>query len=130
MGGIVGYLRQDSKITECSFDGTIEATGDYVGGIYGNNYRADTVSGCSVSGLISGGNYTGGISGTGGGRYSTSSATVKGLENVGGITGAGGAYRCTATGDVSGTDCVGGISGGGSGSINEQRQAMSAGQTA
>ena len=119
VGGIVGYLRQDSKITECSFDGTIEATGDYVGGIYGNNYRADTVSGCSVSGLISGGNYTGGISGTGGGRYSTSSATVKGLENVGGITGAGGAYRCTATGDVSGTDCVGGISGGGSGSIND-----------
>ena len=119
VGGIVGYLRNESKITECSFDGTIEATGDYVGGIYGNCYRPDTVSGCSVSGLISGGNYTGGISGTGGGRYSTSSATVKGLENVGGITGAGGAYRCTATGDVSGTDCVGGISGGGSGSIND-----------
>ena len=52
-GGVAGFVGQGAKITDCSFQGTVETTVDnraiagYTGGIAGYNFG--TISGCSVS---------------------------------------------------------------------------------
>lgn len=83
VGGISGSKGQsmgDYKIIGCTFSGTVIATGNYVGGISGGGYAATgmsswgglgsapntpcaTITGCRVSGSISGGDYVGGILG-------------------------------------------------------------------
>lgn len=80
VGGIVGYACGTTKITNCSFDGTI-ATGDsssssynYFGGIVGDTYSQVTIENCQADGTIFGnGTYMGGIVGR---NYGTSAQDV------------------------------------------------------
>ena len=80
VGGIVGYACGTTKITNCSFDGTI-ATGDsrsssynYFGGIVGETNSQVTIENCRTDGTIFGnGTYIGGIVGR---SYGTSAQDV------------------------------------------------------
>ena len=80
VGGIVGYACGTTKITNCSFDGTI-ATGDsssssynYFGGIVGETNSQVTIENCRTDGTIFGnGTYMGGIVGR---SYGTSAQDV------------------------------------------------------
>jgi len=60
IGGLVG--RNNGKIYNCSFDGTIAAS-DYVGGLVGINKLSGMISECTCSGFITGEHFTGGICG-------------------------------------------------------------------
>ena len=87
VGGIVGYACGTTKITNCSFDGTI-ATGDsssnsynYFGGIVGETNSQVTIENCQAAGTIFG-------NGT----------------NMGGIVGR--SYGTSAGIDVTITDCI------------------------
>ena len=80
VGGIVGYACGTTKITNCSFDGTI-ATGDrssssynYFGGIVGETNSQVTIENCQAAGTIYGnGTCMGGIVGR---NYGTSAQDV------------------------------------------------------
>lgn len=80
VGGIVGYACGTTKITNCSFDGTI-ATGNssssnynYFGGIVGETNSQVTIENCRTNGTIFGnGTYMGGIVGR---SYGTSAQDV------------------------------------------------------
>ena len=77
VGGICadkGQSMGPCSLYDCTFDGTIEASGKYVGGILGAGYGGTgwgfaknspwpTVVNCKASGTIAGGNYVGGILG-------------------------------------------------------------------
>lgn len=77
IGGISGSKGQsmaDYKIINCAFYGTVEATGNYVGGIAGGGYDGGsfgpsantpsvTIQDCTVSGTVKGGDRVGGIFG-------------------------------------------------------------------
>lgn len=79
VGGIVGNQGQsmaDFEILNCSFEGTVVATGNYVGGIAGGGYGGTgwglvtapnasgvTIKNCTNTGSITGGNAVGGIFG-------------------------------------------------------------------
>ena len=74
VGGLVGIKGQSMGLCEVKnsrFDGTVNATGDYVGGIIGEGYSVSsapntlgvTIENCKVSGNITGANYVGGIFG-------------------------------------------------------------------
>ncbi len=79
VGGIVGDKGQTMgpfEIKNCVFDGTIEASGNNVGGIVGGGYAGTgfglesapntpcvTIQNCAVSGHVTGRNYVGGIFG-------------------------------------------------------------------
>ena len=74
VGGLVGEKGQSMgacSFANCAFDGEIVATGNYVGGIIGRGYTADSapntpavsVQNCYVTGTISGLDYVGGIFG-------------------------------------------------------------------
>lgn len=87
---------------------------DYVGGLAG--YNKGTLTGCCVTGLVSGNQCVGGVVGYTLGTVvdSYSAASIAGQEDVGGL--AGGAWgrieRCYAVGLVSGSEDVGGFGGG------------------
>ncbi|MDD4377541.1 MAG: DUF4430 domain-containing protein [Eubacteriales bacterium] len=108
VGGIVGTM--DNALGECTvksskFHGTVEATGNNVGGIIGGGYQnasapnglRPTIINCSSDGNINGANNVGGI--TGGDLYVAQSwdphsivgnvftGKVSGKSNVGGIIG-------------------------------------------
>ena len=113
-GGIVGYARSLSKITNCVNKGKISSTKGYIGGVVG--YLTGTVTNCGNEGAVTGGaTNIGGVAG-----YVGSGSSIKGCYNkaavnstyasgasaqVGGI--AGNAYssvtieNCYNTGDVS-----------------------------
>lgn len=79
VGGICGSKGQTMgtfAITGCTFDGTVVATGNYVGGICGHGYGGTswgiasapntpmvTIQDCVCSGSVTGGDYVGGILG-------------------------------------------------------------------
>lgn len=74
VGGLIGFKGQsmgDCVVENCEFDGKVIATGDYVGGIIGSGYSADsvpntpcvTVQNCLVSGSVTGNDKVGGILG-------------------------------------------------------------------
>ena len=79
VGGLVGNQGQsmaDCRIEDCTFDGTVEATGNYVGGILGGGYagtgwglvtapngRTPSIISCRFEGSVHGGNAVGGIFG-------------------------------------------------------------------
>ena len=79
VGGLVGNQGQsmaDCQIENCTFDGTVEADGNYVGGILGGGYagtnwgmvtapnaRTPSVLNCRFEGSVHGGNAVGGIFG-------------------------------------------------------------------
>lgn len=104
---------------------SITAAGDYLGGIAGYLAKGGQISGCSVSGTISGaeydstayGSYAGGIAGYSEGAIEncTSSCTIKdALNQVGGIAGeidGGTIINCNNAGIVTGLTDVGGIVG-------------------
>ena len=79
VGGLVGNQGQsmaDCQIENCTFDGTVEADGNYVGGILGGGYagtnwgmitapnaRTPNILNCRFEGSVHGGNAVGGILG-------------------------------------------------------------------
>lgn len=79
VGGLVGNQGQsmsDCRIEDCTFDGTVEADGNYVGGILGGGYagtgwklvtapnaRTPSILNCRFEGTVHGGNAVGGILG-------------------------------------------------------------------
>ena len=111
VGGILGT--QDNamgkcEVKNCTFDGTVNASGSYIGGIVGGGYSNDnsapnarrpSVMGCTVTGIVSGKECVGGI--VGGDQYvaqtwdnvthsvtgNTFTGTIKGSKYVGGIIG-------------------------------------------
>ena len=119
-GGIVGYANNNTHILNCSFQGNVEGTGPYVGGIAG--YAGTTtagceVSGCFVTGKVKGSESVGGIAGSGVGTikncYALANVTATGV-NAGGI--AGYAFyvtieNCYYSGNVSAKNYAGGIAG-------------------
>lgn len=153
VGGIVGaavqrvqwmsqFTSSAKPLDNCIFEGEVNATGDYVGGIFGkwggnenNDYTeisfsmddyTYTLLKCQNKGKVKGNNYVGGIGGSfavscyNGGldrvvlKQSFSDGTVEGNTFVGGIVGGSHASinTCYSIGSMKGTDNVGGIMGG------------------
>ena len=74
VGGLIGYKGQSMglcSITNSSFTGAVDATGNYVGGIIGKGYTASdapnspsvSIQDCYVASTVKGGNYVGGLMG-------------------------------------------------------------------
>lgn len=105
VGGIVGYACGTTKITNCSFDGTI-ATGDsssssynYFGGIVGDTYSQVTIENCRTDGKIFGnGYYMGGIVGRSYGTSAGIDVTITDCINGAELRPA----TCTAVGGIVG----------------------------
>lgn len=117
VGGIAGI--NEGTITSSSvIDGNITGTGDYIGGLIGNNNNGE-IDSCSVTGHISGVDYVGGLIGFNG--YGNSlitnshtNTTVQGEVNVGGLVGGnqdGTIELCYSKGEVYGITNVGGLVG-------------------
>lgn len=89
IGGIVGYLNNNSKISNCENRSSITGS-DYVGGIIGISFFGTDISNCSsIEGSIEGNDYVGGIIG-----YSQSQvekcfnkSKVSGSSYIGGLVG-------------------------------------------
>lgn len=129
VGGIVGGGGDKLTLSNCIATVTINASGDYVGGLIGKNEAGNSlsVSGCHVSNSkISGNNYVGGACGGNVGDHYTSNslsscyiyADVTGKERVGGICGFSenryhtvNLNNCGFVGNVNGTTRVGGLAG-------------------
>ena len=114
IGGLVGTYGSNVIIISSYNTGDVTGTGNYVGGIAGNNMGGNSISYCYNSGNITGNDYVSGIFQFGG-NYVYNSGTVKGNNYVGGIA-ANCYYRSFGnvynTGEVVGTgDYVGGIAG-------------------
>lgn len=105
VGGIVGYACGTTKITNCSFDGTI-ATGDsssssynYFGGIVGETNSQVTIENCRTDGTIFGnGTYMGGIVGRNYGTSAEIDVTITGCTNEAELR----PGSCTAVGGIVG----------------------------
>ena len=96
-GGIIGYGNNTSlNISSCTNSGSVSSLGSYVGGIAGYINGTVSISSCTNSAAITGGNYTAGIVGT-------SSSTV--------TLGSSYTTRNTNSGNIDGTEYVGGIAG-------------------
>ena len=129
VGGIVGGGGDKLTLSNCKATVTINASGDYVGGLIGKNDAGSyvNVSGCHVSNSkIFGNNYVGGACGGNVGDHSSSNslsscyiyADVTGKERVGGICGFSENFcltvnlnKCGFVGNVNGTTRVGGLVG-------------------
>jgi len=130
VGGLVGHnnaipsvsTRTYGKIENCYVLGNVSGTGNFVGGLAGQNgtgnLHIDAIVNCYVVGSIEGNNYVGGLVGsnTNGLRifdsYFTGSVSVVGNnEAVGGLAGYndGTISRCYASGNVVGNKLVGQI---------------------
>ena len=117
VGGIIGYARDNSKIENCYFIGTVYGN-DITGGVVGSFYQS-TVQNCCAAGLVSSEWYRGSIGGVVGsflGTLQNCYATnwVSGtVEYAGGVVGSGGGtiQNCYASGSVSGKRYVGGVIG-------------------
>ena len=116
-GGIVGSANVNTKIRNCSFQGNVKGKGEGRGGIVGYMSGGGEVSGCFVTGTVTGDREVGGIAGSGVGTikncYALANVTATGV-NAGGI--AGKAYgvtieNCYYSGEVSAKDYAGGIAG-------------------
>ena len=116
-GGIVGSANANTKIRNCSFQGDVEGTNDFVGGIVGDMAYGCEVSGCFVIGKVEGSERVGGIAGDAcqsiKNCYALADVTAAGY-NAGGI--AGKAFdvtieNCYYSGNVSASKWAGGIAG-------------------
>ena len=117
-GGIVGYANDNTHILNCSFQGNVEGNGEERGGIVGHTSIGCDVSGCFVTGTVTGEKFVGGIAGWGAGTiencYALANVTATGVS-AGGIAG----YYCSNftiencyySGNVSASKCAGGIAG-------------------
>ncbi|MDR3254347.1 MAG: hypothetical protein LBT31_02095 [Synergistaceae bacterium] len=119
VGGIVGYVNNDTTITECSSYATVKGSGYYVGGIVGYVVSGGITS-CDNTGIVIGVGSVGGIVGETSSNvnilYCDSSASVTGTDNyTGGIAGyihdTGSIVSSDNTGTITGTSYVGGIAG-------------------
>lgn len=123
VGGVVGNAYGKTQILSCSFRGDVTGEDFYIGGIAGHTSIGCDVSGCYVTGTVTGDREVGGIAGSGVGTIkncyalanvtATATATATGV-NAGGI--AGKAYgvtieNCYYSGEVSAKDYAGGIAG-------------------
>ncbi len=113
----MGYANNNTYILNCSFQGNVEGNGEERGGIVGHMSGGGEVSGCFVTGTVTGDREVGGIAGSGVGTikncYALANVTATGV-NAGGI--AGKAYgvtieNCYYSGEVSAKDYAGGIAG-------------------
>ncbi|MEA3286683.1 MAG: GLUG motif-containing protein, partial [Candidatus Marinimicrobia bacterium] len=120
VGGLVGYIRDNSEVSNSYSTGSVTGSGDYVGGLVGYNYGNSTVSNSYSTGSVTGDDFVGGLVGwnywasTVENSYSTGSVTGSG-DYVGGLVGSN-TYNSTvsniySTGSVSGTSSVGGLVG-------------------
>ena len=117
-GGIVGDAGINTKILNCSFQGNVEGNGEDKGGIVGSTSDGCEVSGCFVTGTVTGEKFVGGIAGWGVGTikncYALADVTAR-TAIAGGIAG----YYCSNftiencyySGRVSVSDYAGGIAG-------------------
>ena len=115
VGGLVGY--NEGTISACYATGDATGTGNYVGGLVGNNTVA-TISACYATGAATGiGDYVGGLAGSSSGTIRACYATgdASGDDYVGGLVGdhlTGTIRACYATGNAtSGSSYVGGLAG-------------------
>ena len=116
IGGLIGYNYGD--LNSCYATGSVSGTGDYVGGLVGNNSGTSTLTSCYATGSVSGKDFVGGLVGYNYYRILIScyaSGSVIGTGNyVGGLAGAsntGTITVCYARGSVNGTYFVGGLVG-------------------
>ena len=116
-GGIVGSANVNTKILNCSFQGSVMGESDCVGGIVGETSAECEVSGCFARGKVEGLQKVGGIAGKGVGTikncYALADVTARD-RIAGGI--AGGTYNltienCYYGGDVLAKNYAGGIAG-------------------
>lgn len=113
----VGGISGGAYGSNCVNTGTVTGTGNYVGGIYGSQ-GSDTgsTSGNENYGAVTGKNYVGGVTGSGGQTNSYNEGNITGEKNVGGISGSFGIFegtsdQCVNKGSVNGVENVGGICG-------------------
>lgn len=113
----VGGISGGAYGSNCVNTGTVTGTGNYVGGIYGS-LGSDTgsTSGNENYGAVTGKNYVGGVTGSGGQTNSYNEGNITGEKNVGGISGSFGIFegtsdQCVNKGSVNGVENVGGICG-------------------
>jgi hypothetical protein len=116
--GLFGIVGNDGIIENLGLENvTIFTAGDYVGGLAGCN--AGQISNCYTSGIVSGKDQVGGLTGY---SYdavienSYSTAEAEGNSYIGGLAGtnmerSSFIYNCYSTGVVSGYSCVGGLVG-------------------
>ena len=117
--GLFGTLRRDSVVSDLSIEEVfIEASGQFIGGLVGDNYGVISSSYCT--GKISGKEWLssgllGGLVGENNGSIlrCSSRVTVKGLNGIGGLVGRnmGSILCCYCTGKVFGRGNVGGLVG-------------------
>ena len=121
-GGIAGHCYNDNAVIKnCANHGTIQCSGNQVGGITGQFGKKATITGCYNTGAVSGLKYVGGIVGNTNSKQSTVSycyntGAVSGTGYVGGLIGnaqGNGSSRpltvkdCYSTGVVTGTTNTG-----------------------
>ena len=114
VGSLAGFSR--GRITNCCSTGSVSGTGDYVGGLVGQNYYEGSITYSYNNGMVSGtGDHTGGLVGLNAGRITNchSSGSVTGIEDVGGLVGddRGSITTSYSTSSVSGDSRVGGLVG-------------------
>ena len=127
-GGIAGLIQNwfsDSGITGCYVTGSVSGTSN-VGGIAGFIGNNSSIMGCYVYGSVSStssnvGGIVGYASGTVSNCYTTCSVSST-WDSVGGIAGniyGGSISNCYATGDISGINDCGGIAGANLGTVSD-----------
>ena len=114
--GLFGYVSTGGTVQNLTVSGSVNSSGDYVGGIVG--WNNGNVINCAFSGSVSGNSYVGGVVGVVGVNsgsvincYNTGS--VNGSIEAGGVVGLnlGNVENCYNTGEVSGKISVGGVVG-------------------
>ncbi len=125
VGGVIGNAMTGSIIEDTGIDSNSKVNGkSYIGGIAGYINNNSTITNCSNSALVSGNEYVGGVTGivffgttiTNSSNYSK---TIKGETYVGGIAGLSQAQIeksnnqkiDNSNGNISGSDYIGGIVG-------------------
>lgn len=112
-GGLVGFNK--AEIYDSSVEGTVWASGNFAGGLVGDNYN--TIVNCHASAIMYANNYAGGLVGNNRREgYITNCFTtgdVYGINRTGGLVGNNDAYidSSYSTGDVAGGFNVGGFVG-------------------
>lgn len=114
-GGLVGQGYSGASVSNVTFTGSVEGTGDNVGGIIG--YNQNSLSNATFFGLVNGSSYVSGCAGKNEGTISniTVSADISASGNsVGGVAGwnnNGTIQGCSFSGSIAGSDRIGGLIG-------------------
>ena len=112
VGGVCG--ENWGAVTSCYNTANVTGTGDYVGGVCGDNYFG-IVTNCYNSGSVEGNYDVGGVCGRNSNTVSNcyNTGSVEGNYSVGGVCGEnyGTVNNCYNTGKVTGSNDVGGVCG-------------------